>query len=64
MVLSFKASTFVYRFDDAGRYPRVVSDDAGCEFATDCETLYACTMFDGDATVQVSVIPVHPHNVR
>jgi hypothetical protein len=52
MVISFEKSTYVYRFK-AGSEPKVVSDSNACGFATDCETKYACTMFDGEGIVQV-----------
>lgn len=52
MVLAFERSTYVYQFSP-GQGPRVVSDTRACEWRTDAETLYACTMFDGDGIVQV-----------
>lgn len=53
MVLSFQESTFVYNFGSRGTELTVVSDNAACQFATDCETVHACTMFNGKANVQV-----------
>lgn len=52
MVLAFERSTYVYQFTP-GQGPRVVSDTRACEWHTDAETVYACTMFDGDGVVQV-----------
>lgn len=52
MVLAFERSTYVYQFAQ-GQAPRVVSDTRACEWHTDAQTLYACTMFDGDGVVQV-----------
>jgi hypothetical protein len=60
MVISFQESTFVYDFGDTGTQPIIVSDDASCPFAIDCETVHACMMFDGSATVQVRVAPDCP----
>lgn len=53
MIISFQESTFVYDFGQQGTELKIVSDDPACQFAVDCETVYACTMFDGHANVQV-----------
>ena len=52
MLVSFEKSTFVYQFQAEGPAKEVSAGD-GCEFATECATVYACAMFGREGIVQV-----------
>lgn len=54
LLIAFPQRTLVFAATaDAGSALRDVSDDAACEYQTQTQTVYACTMFGGQGVAQV-----------